>query len=300
MITAIECAQMHSRLSKEEIKQKYSWVLSAMNEFASRSVMENLASTTPQVEVRDGLTESEWLKLHSGYYGDEIDNVKQLVKINFTGEELYEYCQHMFEMFKQTIPASPVAGFQNRVANWMVECFTPEITKDIVERNHRFLEESLELVQSLGCTLSESHQLVDYVFNRPIGEPYQEVGGVMVTLAALCNAAGLQMMDNGETELTRISMPEIIEKIRLKQSVKPKHSPLPQSIPVASGYTIEQVVGFAEWCINNVGMKLGNGEYSVTTFSGLNYTKSYSISELHKIYLSSLLPPTPQSITINK
>jgi len=63
------------------------------------------AQSTPQVEVREVLTELEWLKLHSGYYGDEIDNVKQLVKINFTGEELYEYCQHMFEMFKQTIPA---------------------------------------------------------------------------------------------------------------------------------------------------------------------------------------------------
>jgi len=64
------------------------------------------AQFTQQVEVRDMLTESEWLKLHSGYYGDEIDNVKKLVKINFSGEELYEYCQHMFEMFKQTIPSS--------------------------------------------------------------------------------------------------------------------------------------------------------------------------------------------------
>ena len=49
MITAIECACMHSRLSKEEIKQKYSWVLSALNEFASRAVLAE--STPPPADV---------------------------------------------------------------------------------------------------------------------------------------------------------------------------------------------------------------------------------------------------------
>ena len=77
---------------------------------------------------------------------------------------------------------------QSRVLPWMLACFGPTIPFDKTERNHRFLEEALELVQSIGCTQSEAHQLVDYVYGRPAGEPSQEVGGVMVTLAALCIA----------------------------------------------------------------------------------------------------------------
>jgi hypothetical protein len=115
--------------------------------------------------------------------------------------------------------------FQNRVLPWLLACFGEEIANDKIERNHRFLEEALELVQSTGCTQSEAHQLVDYVFSRPIGDPDQEAGGVMVTLAALCTANGIDMHASGETELARIWTK--IEKIREKQAAKPKHSPLP-------------------------------------------------------------------------
>jgi hypothetical protein len=118
-------------------------------------------------------------------------------------------------------------SFQNRVSPWMQECFGPEISADTVERNHRFLEESLELVQSLGCTKSEAMQLVDYVYDRPAGDPPQEVGGVMVTLAALCLAANMDMDSCAEKELARIWTK--VDQIRAKQAAKPKHSPLPQA-----------------------------------------------------------------------
>lgn len=84
-------------------------------------------------------------------------------------------------------PAGEVP-FQDRVQPWMLECFGAEIAADRKERNHRFLEESLELVQAHGCTQVEAHQRVDYVYGRDIGEKAQEVGGVMATLAALCLA----------------------------------------------------------------------------------------------------------------
>ena len=87
-------------------------------------------------------------------------------------------------------------------------------------------EEALELVQACGCTASEAHQLVDYVYGRDVGEPAQEVGGVMITLAALCLANGIDMAGAGETELARIWTK--VEAIRAKQAAKPKHSPLPQ------------------------------------------------------------------------
>lgn len=125
-----------------------------------------------------------------------------------------------------TQPHPVVQGtLQERVQPWMMACFGPAISADVTERNHRFLEESLELVQSTGCTQSEAHQLVDYVFGRPAGEPAQEIGGVMITLAALCLAIGADMDQCGETELARIWT--CVEKIRDKQAAKPPHSPLP-------------------------------------------------------------------------
>lgn len=124
--------------------------------------------------------------------------------------------------------ASPEQAFQARVDDWLIACFGEKIARDKIERNHRFLEESLELVQSNGCTASEAHQLVDYVFNRPVGELKQEVGGVMNTLAALCLANGISMDECGETELARVWTK--VEKIRAKQAAKPKHSPLPEHV----------------------------------------------------------------------
>lgn len=128
----------------------------------------------------------------------------------------------------------PAAGaFQARVQPWLMACFGEMIAGDREGRNHRFLEEALELVQSCGCTASEAHQLVDYVYGRQVGEPSQEVGGVMVTLAALCLANGLDMHADAENELARIWTK--IEAISAKQAAKPKHSPLPQHVATPPG-----------------------------------------------------------------
>ena len=127
----------------------------------------------------------------------------------------------MQEEFKTIKPS-----FQNRVKPWMLKCFNEEIAADTVERNHRFLEEALELVQACDCTQHEAHQLVDYVYGRDTGEINQEVGGVMVTLAALCLAQGIDMHEGGEKELKRIWTK--VDQIRAKQAAKPKHSPLPE------------------------------------------------------------------------
>lgn len=125
-------------------------------------------------------------------------------------------------------------AFQQRVQPWMLECFGAEIAADKFERNHRFFEEATEAVQANGMTRSEAHQLVDYTFDRPIGELHQEIGGVMVTLAALCLASGQDMHAAGETELARINVPETVAKIRAKQAAKPKHSPLPEAAPATA------------------------------------------------------------------
>lgn len=120
---------------------------------------------------------------------------------------------------------TPALSFSERVDQWVVECFGAQIARDLTERNHRFLEESLELVQACGCTQEEALQLVTYVYGRPAGVPQQETGGVLVTLAALCLAQGIDMEAAGDAEMVRVW--DKIPQIREKQARKPKHGPLP-------------------------------------------------------------------------
>lgn len=116
--------------------------------------------------------------------------------------------------------------FQERVDVWMDACFGETIKADRLERCDRFLEEALELAQTeASFTAERAYALVDYVFSRPIGEPKQEVGGVMVTLAALCNTFGIRIPNAAEAELARIWTK--VEAIRAKQLSKPTGSALP-------------------------------------------------------------------------
>lgn len=116
-------------------------------------------------------------------------------------------------------------GFQARVQGWLVNCLGLIAAENRIQRNHRFLEESLELVQACGATAEECHRLVDYTFGRPVGDKAQEVGGVMLCLAALCTAHDLNMEHLAEKELMRVHGK--IDEIRRKQATKPVSSPLP-------------------------------------------------------------------------
>lgn len=117
-------------------------------------------------------------------------------------------------------------SYQDRVAEWIAECLPPEAGSDSAERAHRLLEEAIELAQACGTSKEDAMQLINYVFDRPVGEQEQEVGGVMVTLAALCSAIGVPMDSAAEKELERNW--NRISAIRHKQATKPANSPLPQ------------------------------------------------------------------------
>ncbi len=141
--------------------------------------------------------------------------------------DLRELLHHFWRLDGDARAANNGPPFQKRIWQWMDQCFGSEISGDTVERHHRFVEESLELAQSCHATAAECHMLVDYVFGRPVGQKDQEVGGVMVTLSALCLAHQINMNMAAMTELTRISDPKVMETIRAKQATKPKSSPLP-------------------------------------------------------------------------
>lgn len=116
-------------------------------------------------------------------------------------------------------PLTP-STYQEQVYDWGVACFGLPDAIDPVMRPHRFLEEALELVQACGCTEEAAQQLVAYVYGRPVGEPFQEVGGTMISLAMLCQTIGVDMTVAGETELARVL--QNIEKIRVRHQAKPK------------------------------------------------------------------------------
>jgi hypothetical protein len=116
--------------------------------------------------------------------------------------------------------------YQQKVKEWLTHCFGESVAISKLERNYRFLEEALELVQAAGCTKEQALQLVDYVFNRPVGELKQEVGGTMVTLSGLCSAHDVSLEECAMTELQRVW--EKKDLIRQKWEAKTiKDSPLP-------------------------------------------------------------------------
>jgi hypothetical protein len=77
------------------------------------------------------------------------------------------------------------------------------------------------------------NDLATWAARARAGDAHQEVGGVMVTLAALCLANELDVLEAAETELQRIWTK--VEAIRAKQAAKPKNSPLPgYAVTIAS------------------------------------------------------------------
>jgi len=136
-------------------------------------------------------------------------------------------------------------SFQAGVAEWMGQCFLPSLYSNMTERGDRLLEEVLELLQAHGYDKARIPTLVDYVFGRPVGEPAQEVGGVMVTLAGYCWVAGLDMHAAGDAELARISQADVMAKIRAKQEAKSAlhfDTPLPgNAVPPAQAVDLGEL-----------------------------------------------------------
>lgn len=197
-------------------------------------------------------------------------------------------------------PVSPegVESYQDRVGAWMLACFGTDITNDRTERAYRFLEESVELVQSLDVTREEAHRLVDYTFDRPKGETAQEVGGVAVTLATLCTMAGVNLKDAAEAELARVWTK--VDQIRAKHASKPKdvRSPLPGSLaPVAESVRepAEEADSYMrallEYSSSFYGAAREAGLSAVFTADAMAHIER-AARNLHRLALSALSRPT--------
>lgn len=92
---------------------------------------------------------------------------------------------------------------QVTIIDWAINNFGKE-TLEIKERISRFIEESVELAQSEDFPIQNIYRIAEYVYSKPKGEIYQEVGGVGVTLLAYCQAKHLSAEACEKAEIARI------------------------------------------------------------------------------------------------
>lgn len=123
--------------------------------------------------------------------------------------------------------AGPESEFQTRVARWVSECLGDAALYNQDKRACCLFEEVCELMQAAGLPTSHCIMLLDYVYNRPVGVINQEVGGVMVAMAAFCQAFNVDIGRCAEDELVRVH--QRMDEIRQKDANKPANSPLPGS-----------------------------------------------------------------------
>jgi hypothetical protein len=109
--------------------------------------------------------------------------------------------------------------YQERVSGW-TQMVLGDLSKNVPERALRVAEEVIELAQACGVDRSSVHRLVDYVFDRPVGEPHKEIAGSMLTLYAAAEALGVDADTEFEIEMTRVQQPEVIERVRRRQQEK--------------------------------------------------------------------------------
>ena len=111
-------------------------------------------------------------------------------------------------------------SFQEESWRWVVQTFGPQTPDKRGARGLRFIEEALELVQATGLTAEKCHQMVDYVFGRPVGEVRQEIGGTFFCMLMLAQFEGIDADDALEEEIGRAWSKQ--KAIREKHAAKPE------------------------------------------------------------------------------
>lgn len=123
------------------------------------------------------------------------------------------------------VVGSGVKNYQSRVRDWLVACFGQDFAEPDQERASRHMEESIELFHAQGKSFDDLVSLARRVYSRPAGDPQKELGDVMVTLAALAEVNGHDMVSEGEEALLKNW--DRIDVIREKQANKPVKTVLP-------------------------------------------------------------------------
>lgn len=88
--------------------------------------------------------------------------------------------------------------------DWALRSFGRAHVTNLPIRSLRLAEEAVELAQAYGVPKEKMLDLVGIVYDRPRGEPLQEIGGVMMTIVVLCAASGIDPDEAFFTELRRV------------------------------------------------------------------------------------------------
>lgn len=110
---------------------------------------------------------------------------------------------------------------QKSVYTWAKAAFGSKHVDSVEQRGLRFAEEAIELAQGAGCDPATLHQLIDYVYSRPVGDIRSEIGGAGITLLCLAEACHVDADTAEEEELSRVlSLP--LDHFKKRNEVKNK------------------------------------------------------------------------------
>jgi hypothetical protein len=108
---------------------------------------------------------------------------------------------------------------QEECAKWVRETFGEASLTNVQTRIARFMEEAIELAQAEDFPKERLHALVEFVYDRAKGVPFQEVGGVSTTLLSYCASVGIDADDAEDIELRRVQLLDP-ERFRRRQAEK--------------------------------------------------------------------------------
>jgi hypothetical protein len=92
----------------------------------------------------------------------------------------------------------------SRIAReWAERCFGIDHVNNFAIRSLRTLEEAAEMSQAFGVSRELALKAINTVYDRPVGDPEQEMGGVLHTMNILCDAMGVEPDEIAERELRR-------------------------------------------------------------------------------------------------
>lgn len=139
---------------------------------------------------------------------DVYDEQPNVVNINgnITHEQFVDFKNKWKDMVASltTTHVSNRDRRQHQVGGWATAAFGVVEATDLKQRAVRLAEEAIELAQAVGVDSAMLTKLVGFVYDRPIGEPKQEVAGISICLLAMANALGISADEVERDELDRV------------------------------------------------------------------------------------------------
>lgn len=95
------------------------------------------------------------------------------------------------------------AAYAKLILEWARNTFGP-VAMNPVERGRRLLEEAAEVAQALGVPAAQALLIVERTNGRPTGDVDKEVGGLLVTVYAVCGLRGKNPQELLSAEVGRV------------------------------------------------------------------------------------------------